>query len=308
MEHFVEMLVEMGYEKPYAELAVKETKCKSLEAALDWLVENPHEPGPSQPLEAPSAVAKSYVCEECGKQIRCDDDIQLHSARTGHINFKESSEEVKPLTEEEKKAKMDRLHEIISKKKLERAEQERQNALEDEKRRRLQGKSLISAKLEFKEKMMKQEAEQLKKQKAEDKAYREKVRAEIERDRQERIARNKGIAPAEAAAPTVSVASKPGNPVVPSTDCRLQIRTPIGNALKATFKPSEKLFDVIQFVCNNWPMLPDGTKRTIIDTHEVTLKTTFPTRKYTEEDKSKTLQELGLCPSAVIMAERCVSY
>lgn len=89
MEAFIEMLVEMGFEKHYAcvliinfsifssELAVKETKCKGLEAALDWLSENPHEPGPSQPVEStrlffqyfifiemPPLVAKSFVCEE----------------------------------------------------------------------------------------------------------------------------------------------------------------------------------------------------------------------------------------------------
>lgn len=40
-------------------------------------------------------------------------------------------------------------------------------------------------------------------------------------------------------------------------------------------------------------MQPDGSERTVIDAEEVTLQTTFPTRKYTEEDKSKTLLELG---------------
>ncbi|KAM7540685.1 hypothetical protein Aperf_G00000021886 [Anoplocephala perfoliata] len=240
MEFFVEMLVDMGYEKKYAELAVKETKCNGLEAALDWLVENPHKSGSLQPVKG------TYT-----------------------------------------------LFRIISKKKMEQAELQRQKSLEVEKRYRLLEKSLMIAKLECKEGVMKPEAD--------DNAYREKERAEISRNGEEPIAKNASIVPA----PAVTAVSKHKHPNAPSTDCRLQIRTPIGSPLKATFKPSEKLFDVIQFVCNNWPMLPDGTKRTTIGTHEVTLHSVFPTRKYTEEDKFKTLQELGLCPSAVLMAEQC---
>ena len=35
-------------------------------------------------------------------------DLQMHAARTGHQNFAESTEEIKPLTEEEKKAQLEK--------------------------------------------------------------------------------------------------------------------------------------------------------------------------------------------------------
>jgi len=38
--------------------------------------------------------------------ITCCYDCQTHAARTKHQNFSESTDEVKPLTEEEKKAQL----------------------------------------------------------------------------------------------------------------------------------------------------------------------------------------------------------
>ena len=42
----------------------------------------------------------------CGKQLRSELEVQTHAGRTGHQNFSESVEEIKPLTEEEKKEKL----------------------------------------------------------------------------------------------------------------------------------------------------------------------------------------------------------
>jgi len=38
----------------------------------------------------------------CGKLLKSELDAQAHAARTQHASFSESTEEVKPLTEEEK--------------------------------------------------------------------------------------------------------------------------------------------------------------------------------------------------------------
>ena len=45
------------------------------------------------------------VCS-CGKLLKSEDEAQVHATRSGHTNFSESVEEVKPLTEEEKKAQL----------------------------------------------------------------------------------------------------------------------------------------------------------------------------------------------------------
>ena len=39
----------------------------------------------------------------CGKKFKSELDAQAHAARTKHTNFSESTEEIKPMTEEEKK-------------------------------------------------------------------------------------------------------------------------------------------------------------------------------------------------------------
>ena len=42
----------------------------------------------------------------CGKLLKSENEVQLHATRSGHTNFSESVEEVKPLTEEEKQAQL----------------------------------------------------------------------------------------------------------------------------------------------------------------------------------------------------------
>ena len=48
-----------------------------------------------------------YLCR-CGKLFKSELDAQAHAARTQHANFSESVDEIKPLTEEEKKAQLAR--------------------------------------------------------------------------------------------------------------------------------------------------------------------------------------------------------
>jgi len=42
----------------------------------------------------------------CGKLLKSSVEAQAHATHTGHSNFAESTDEIKPLTEEEKKAKV----------------------------------------------------------------------------------------------------------------------------------------------------------------------------------------------------------
>jgi hypothetical protein len=42
-----------------------------------------------------------FLCR-CGKLLKSELDAQAHAARTQHASFSESTEEIKPLTEEEK--------------------------------------------------------------------------------------------------------------------------------------------------------------------------------------------------------------
>lgn len=57
----------------------------------------------------PGEVAKSLVCNDCGRKLRSHAQAEFHATKTGHMNFAESTDEIAPLTEEEKKAKLEEL-------------------------------------------------------------------------------------------------------------------------------------------------------------------------------------------------------
>ena len=51
-------------------------------------------------------VYGAFNLNRCGKLLRTELDAQAHAARTQHTQFSESTEEIRPLTEEEKKAQL----------------------------------------------------------------------------------------------------------------------------------------------------------------------------------------------------------
>ena len=57
----------------------------------------------------PGEVARSLVCNECGKKFRSQAQAEFHASKTEHVDFAESTEEIAPLTEEEKTAKLEEL-------------------------------------------------------------------------------------------------------------------------------------------------------------------------------------------------------
>lgn len=79
--------------------------------------------------EASGAEAKSFKCDECGKLFKNQDEMEFHAAKTNHSSFSESTEEKKPLTEEEKKAQLALLEERMKQKRKEREEREKVSKL-----------------------------------------------------------------------------------------------------------------------------------------------------------------------------------
>lgn len=301
----LDYLLDMGFPKSLAEEALQNAGNRGLEAAMDWLVEHQGDVGSSQvePTDVPtnsghtSSEINSFKCEECSKLLRNSDEVQLHSARTGHVNFAESSDVVKPLTEEERQAQMEKLQVILQQKKEQRQTEEQKIAIEREKRRREQGKHLSIAKEKFEEDEIRRSIEQRRREKAEDKAYREKLKADIAREREEKKQRERVGShhmeplpnPTTHTAPVQSTASV----------CRLQIRLPSGPPLKCEFSPSETLSAVILYISQHWP-----DNSTEVDTSSISVMTTFPKRQYTTEDLQTPLSQLDLCPSAVLTATR----
>lgn len=42
----------------------------------------------------------------CNKQFKSDTDLEFHAVKSGHVNFEESTDDIRPLTEEEKQAQL----------------------------------------------------------------------------------------------------------------------------------------------------------------------------------------------------------
>lgn len=75
--------------------------------------------------------------------------MEYHAAKSGHSSFSESTEEKKPLSEEEKKEQLRLVEEKLKQKRKEREEKEKLEALEREKIRIKAGKEMSAAKKKY---------------------------------------------------------------------------------------------------------------------------------------------------------------
>ncbi|XP_067009971.1 UBX domain-containing protein 1 [Anabrus simplex] len=319
-------LVDMGFERSKAERALQVTGNQGVEPAMEWLLAHAEEAIPPVATEqassqnkegngdpsmdtcevakdeedASSAVnaeeAKSLKCNDCGKLFKSQLEIEFHAAKSGHVNFSESTEEKKPLSEEEKREQLRKLEEKMKQKRMEREEKEKVEALERERIRIKSGKELTAAKKKLEEDEMKKLVEQRKREKLEEKMARQRVKEQIEQDKIARRAKF-GMAPLPDSAPAPEAAPLPAAEPVPSKDytqTKLQIRLTNGQALTQTFGSKEQLSAVRLYVEMN---RTDGDG-------PFSLMTNFPKKIFTDDDYEKPLDILGLVPSAVVIVSR----
>lgn len=324
----IQTLMDMGFPKERAERAIQVTNNKGVEAAMEWLLAHADEDIPSSssgassapatedgaaPTEAsaaaaaaadePAQVAKSLKCDECGKLFKSQEEVEFHAAKTQHSSFSESTEEKKPLTEEEKKAQLALLEDKMKRKRQEREENEKKEALERERLRIKSGKDMLEAKRKMEEQEMKKIMDQRRREKAEEKAARDRVKAQIEADKAARRAKQAGET---ATSPVQSPPPQLSSPVVSSspaaatsapktyTNARIQVRMLDGTTLVETFDAKEQLAAVRLFV-----QLKLGPNPVPFG-----LMTTFPRKVFTAEDFDTPLEKLGLVPSAVLIVTK----
>ena len=119
---------------------------RSVQGALEWLETTQDKPLDEVIQEAEStsqdaalaegSVANSMVCKDCGKKFRGQAQVAFHASKSGHENFEESTEEIAPLTEEEKKAKLAELKEKLAEKRAGQSEQDKLDRKRNEVRSR----------------------------------------------------------------------------------------------------------------------------------------------------------------------------
>lgn len=306
----LETLLEMGFEKPRAELAVK--KSGGLQGALEWLEKN--QDTPLEELQAPEdnddeataaaikgletgELAKSLVCDDCGKQFRTTAMAEFHASKSGHENFSESTEELKPLTEEEKKKKLDEMRAALAEKRSRQSEQDKIDQKKNDAIKRKATRETQDMKEELQRKEQIKEAEKKRQEKAADIEAKKRIKAKIEADKEERRrkaeeakALREGKAPA-AAAPVAPAAPSAPKSSASYTDARLRFQTSSGTVQKS-FPAETTLFEVAE------ALKTDGTVAGVNS-----FMMTFPRKTFTPDDFGQTLREVGLVPSGVLVVQ-----
>ncbi|KAJ1820374.1 hypothetical protein LPJ75_000954 [Coemansia sp. RSA 2598] len=238
------------------------------------------------------------------------DLAQYHGTKSGHTDFSESSDAVKPLTEEEKKAKLDELQRKIAEKRKKREEIEKEEQRRNELIRRKAGQDMAEHQERLKEEQMKKDLEKQRREKEDDKRAARRIKEQIEQDKRDRAARlakekaerdgtagDAAAAAAGAGAPPVSMI-RAGVPRVAATgtQARLQIRPMLQSdkqvaPITHVFEATQTLKEVRAFIKESAPELSSHFK----------LSLSFPRKDFGSHDDSKTLKELGLAPSAALI-------
>lgn len=296
-------LVDMGFDKEKAELALK--KSGNLTAAIDWLDKNADKS--IQDLKADAGEddnpalkageqARSMVCNDCGKKFRGMSQAQFHAEKSGHDDFAESAEELAPLTEEEKAARLQELREKLALKRAGQAEEDKKAQLRNEQIRKKHTRENDDAKEELRRKEQIKEQQQKKQEKLDDAAAKKRIREQIEADKRARKAKadeEKAMRanpdaynPGAAAAP---VAAAP-KAAVNHSEARLRLQTASGNVMK-TFPAETTLFEVAHALAEE-----SGVQASSFTQN-------FPKKVWDQGDFGMTLKEAGLAPSAALIVK-----
>ncbi|XP_072542639.1 UBX domain-containing protein 4 [Salminus brasiliensis] len=201
--------------------------------------------------------------------------------------------------EEPLDAKVERLTKKLEERREQKRKGEEENEIKKEMERRKLGKDMLDFKRKQEEDKTKRILEERNREKAEERAARERVKQQIAQDRADRAARyaknKEEVEAARIAALQARQAEqemkKEATERERSAIARIQFRLPDGSSLTNQFPSETRLQEARQFAAQEV-----GHRY-----GHFSLATMFPRREFTAEDLGKTLLELELAPSASIV-------
>lgn len=241
--------------------------------------------------EAPKTAETDVVCEGdvCYKKTKEPEASAtapkpLEAPVTAPISTEDKNE-----TEDEKQEKIKKAMKLIEEKRIEKIKEEKRLEKERELQRRKEGQELQNLKKWQDDQEMRQIKEDRLKEKAEAKAARQRVLDQIEEDKKERAQR---FATQTTPTEPKAAATPPTTPTTVPNSARIQFKKPDGESEIVTFDSGMLFSDLHLFVKND---VLNGSLK------EFVLATTFPRREFTQIDFTKTLADLNLIPTAVLL-------
>ncbi|XP_065360492.1 UBX domain-containing protein 4 [Calliphora vicina] len=249
--------------------------------------------------ESSTETSEEIVCENgvCFKQTK--EPVQEEKADQVEEEKSQTAqdEEAKSQAAQDEEAKLAETRKFLEQKRRERIEEEKRMEKERELRRRKEGKDMQNLCAWQKDEELKELKENIKRERLEEQAARDRIRAQIAADKAERAHKyaveNQAMTSNQAAQNPNTTKTINTSSATASDESRLQFRLASGASNTHNFKCSTTLADIRDYVTREF--LPGtGIK-------EFTLATTYPKRELTNEHNAKTLIELELFPSAVIL-------
>lgn len=281
-----------------------------VQGALNWLEQNQDKTieeiqsaaADTGATSADGGEAKSLRCKECGKLFRNQVQAEAHAEKTEHVDFEESTEEIAPMTEDQKAARLQELKDRLAAK---RAGQAAQDKIEQKKNQQILAKSTkdqqdAKEQLEIKQRI--KDAEAKRKEKQDDLDAKKRIQAKIQADKEERkrkaeqekaarMGQTFPTGPIEQSMPSGAPVPAPGatapKPASAYTEARLRLQTPNGTIQKS-FPAETTLFEVAHAIAQE-----NGTQVQAFSSN-------FPRKTWQYSDFGMTLKEAGMVPSAAL--------
>lgn len=225
--------------------------------------------------------------------VVCEDGVCHKKPNEAEASQSAPNTSSKNETEEEKQEKINKALKLIEQKRIERIKEEQKLERQREIERRKDGQEQQNMKKWQEDQEMKQLKEDRMREKEEAKADRQRVLDQIAQDKKERAQRFAPQAAEPKEAPVTPPEAAAKTPVfgIPNS-ARIQFKKPDGETEIVTFDSSMLFSDLHAFVQND--ILRGAVK-------SFTLATSFPRREFASADFDKTLADLGLTPSSVLL-------